>query len=106
MSTELHRPDSSPPPDRQPNRPDHTTVWTWPTVTLTCVLTLAALAFAGILARAGTDLRMAGGIALLLISGIVVCVLPSRRSRGSLTQRVVNALNAFNGGDGGQGGTQ
>ncbi|MBF6138266.1 hypothetical protein IU501_35425 [Nocardia otitidiscaviarum] len=112
MPTELHHPDSSPPPELlanraadQPTPDDATPVWTWPSVTVTCFLVLAALTFAGVLALTGTDPRIAGGIALVLVAGIVVCVLPSRRRSRSLVHRVADALLAF-GGDGGQGGAR
>ncbi|KIA60382.1 hypothetical protein [Nocardia vulneris] len=107
MPTERRHQDSVRPPDSQSAPPEQTrpdqdlhpasSAWTWPAVTLTCVLALAALVFAAVLAFSGTDPRMAAGIALALIVGIVICVLPSP-SRGSFMQRLADALVVLLGG--------
>ncbi|MFE3195864.1 hypothetical protein ACFXHA_43175 [Nocardia sp. NPDC059240] len=89
----------APPPAQTPPPANERREWTWPAVTVTCVLTLGALVFAWSLIRSGADPKTTIGIALAVVLGVVVIVVPTLGG-GSGWHRLVEAVRILLG-DGG-----
>lgn len=83
--------------DRGGNPPADTpeAAWTWPAVTVTCVLVLAGLITAVVLVFDGVAPKAAAVITVSVVAGVVACVVVPIRTSGTFVRRLIRALNAF-----------
>jgi hypothetical protein len=85
---------------KRPSRlPSPSSSWTWQVVLVVLGLVFASFGFAYLLITREVDPWLATGITLVIVSGVVICVVPSR-SGNPFGRRLGRAVHAFlNGGN-------